>query len=224
VGDISRARELLMEARAKFDRIGYRLGLAQSDVVLGHAEYRAGDMDRACARALDARSTLRELQNPRGEAACERLLSLIALDTDDFPAASAHAHQALKLYEKLQDPWGQVECKLLLAQVSLARGDEGARKLVSECDAVTIDEVEPQQHRHLTRAWLAQREGRWGEAATDLARAREVFDERGVCGDHTPHLIARFARMPWSAPAMEQVMEWVKALEPGVPHAASSHP
>jgi len=212
VGDVSRARELLVEARTKFDRIGYRLGIAQCDVVLGHADYRSFDMDRACARALDARATLRELQNPRGEAGCERLLALIAFDTDDYTAASAHAHMALKIYDRLQDPWGQLESRLILAQVALARGGEDATRLVAECDQIVLDEVEPMQHRHLTRAWLAQKEGRTVEAAAAIEKARAIYGERGaqVCGDHTPHLLHRFARLGWTGPARIGIDAWVK--------------
>ena len=40
------------------------------------------------------------------------------------------------------------------------------------CDAIRLDEVEPKQHRHLTRAWLAQKEARWTEAAQEIDKAR----------------------------------------------------
>jgi hypothetical protein len=43
-------------ARGEFDAIGYRLGLAQCDITLAHAEHRGGRLDRARTIALAARS------------------------------------------------------------------------------------------------------------------------------------------------------------------------
>ena len=68
-GAFQRGCDLLEQARAEFDRIGYRLGVAQCDVALGHADHRAFDFASARARALAARASFREVQNPRGAAA-----------------------------------------------------------------------------------------------------------------------------------------------------------
>jgi serine/threonine protein kinase len=213
VGGFQRARELLIDARAEFDGIGYRLGLAQCDTVLGHADHRAFEMDRSRVRALAARAAFRELQNPRGEAACERLLAMIAIDTDDFAAAAAHAHVAAKIFDRLQDPWGELEAKLLLAQIALARDDASAPRLVAECERIVLDEAEPRQHRHLTNAWLAQKEARWNDAAAEIDRARLAFGDRARCGDHTPHLLTRFARMLWLGPALAKIDSWIQIIE-----------
>jgi hypothetical protein len=225
-GDFQSGRDLLWRARVEFDGLGYRLGIAQCDVALGHADHRAFDFAGARARALAARASFRELQNPRGEAACERLLAMVALDWDDFPAAEAHARVAFKIFERLQDPWGEVEARLLLAQVALATGDERAESLVAACDRAVLDEAEPRQHRHLTRAWLAQRKGLWADAAGELDAARAAFggstslefvrdggrDARVRTGDHTPHLLVRLARLPWVGPALGKVESWLKEL------------
>jgi serine/threonine protein kinase/tetratricopeptide (TPR) repeat protein len=227
VGAFRRGRELLTQARAGFDAIGYRLGIAQCDVALGHADHRAFDFASARACALAARASLRELQNPRGEAACERLLAMVALDSDDYDAADAHARIAFRIYERLQDPWGELESRLLIAQVALGRDDERAEALVEACDAVVLDEAEPRQHRHLTRAWLAQRQARWTEAAAELDEARAAFvvspdgggvgvraaEARARTGDHTPHLLARFARLAWAGPALEKIEVWLEQIE-----------
>jgi hypothetical protein len=234
VGGYQRARHLLMEGRAEFDAIGYRLGIAQCDVVLGHADHRAGQMDDARQRALSARAAFRELQNPRGEAACERLLAMIAIDTDDLAAADAHANVARKLYERLQDPWGDLEARLLVAQVALARDAgggpegrtspdvEGARELLAECDKIQLDEAEPRQHRHLTLAWLAQKDTRWGDAAAEIDRARAAFGDRARCGDHTPHMLHRFAKMVWLGPALPKIDAWIQLIEGANPEAPVS--
>jgi hypothetical protein len=241
VGGFRRGRELLARARAEFDRIGYRLGIAQSDVSLGHADHRAFDFAGARTRALAARSSFREVQNPRGEAGCERLLAMVALDSDDFDAAEAHARVAFKIYERLQDPWGTLEARLLLAQVALARDDQRAESLVAACDRAILDEAEPRQHRHLTRAWLAQRQGRWPDAAAEIDAARAAFvfprsdatetvsaippvETRVRTGDHTPHLLVRFSRSAWVGPALTKVESWLRQIESGEGKASARAP
>ncbi len=226
MGSFKKGRGLLSDARAEFDGIGYRLGIAQCDVALGHADHRALDFASARARALAARASFREVQNPRGEAACERLLAMIALDADDYDAADAHSRVAFKIYERLRDPWGELESRLLLAQVGLARGDSRAESLVAACDRVTLDEAEPRQHRHLTRAWLAQQQHRWADAAEEIDAARGVFlvsspegggvraaEARSRTGDHTPHLLMRLVRLDWEGPARGALESWLQQVE-----------
>lgn len=225
-GAYEKGRDLLAQARTEFDGIGYRLGVAQCDVALGHADHRAFEFAGARARALAARASFREVENPRGEAACERLLAMIALDSDDFEASEAHARVAFKLYERLQDPWGELEARLLLAQVALARNDDRATAIVAACDRTILEEAEPRQHRHLTRAWLAQRQGRWADAAAELDAARAAFvvptlesgsaraaEARARTGDHTPHLLVRLARLAWIGPALENIETWLRQIE-----------
>ncbi len=213
VGGHQRSRELLAEARAAFDATGYRLGLAQCDAALGHADHRAFEMESARSHALTARASFRELHNPRGEAACERLLAMIAIDTGDYEASALHARVAAKIYEKLRDPWGDLETLLLFAQVALAEGNGSAAEIISKCDEVVVDEAEPRQHRHLTRAWLAQREGRGADAANEIVAARAIYGvDRARAGDHTPHLLERFRKMRWGGEAGEAVDAWAKAL------------
>ena len=103
---------------------------------------------------------------------------MVEFDRDDFDAAEAHARVALKLYERLQDPWGDLESRLLLSQVALGRRDPRAESFVVACDRVMIDEAEPRQHRHLTRAWLAGSQGQWTEAAIEIDAARDTFAVR----------------------------------------------
>jgi hypothetical protein len=226
VGAFHRGSDLLTQARAEFDGIGYRLGIAQCDVALGHADHRAFDFAGARARALAARASFREVQNPRGEAGCERLLAMIALDSDEYDAAEAHARVAFKIYERLQDPWGELESRLLLAQVALARGDDRAEALVVACDRVVLDEAEPRQHRHLTRAWLAQTQRRWADAAKEIDDARAAFvvstpegggiraaEARARTGDHTPHLLTRLATLEWSGAALAKIETWRQQID-----------
>lgn len=213
VGACARAVNLLMEARLAFDQIGYRLGIAQCDTVLGHSDHRARHFDAARARALTARTAFRELVNPRGEAACERLLAMIAIDVSDGAEALVHVDLLTAIFSKLQDPWGILEARLLRAQIALLCDDEGAEALVTACDEITVDEAEPRQHRHLTRAWLLWKQQRWVEAARELDAGRTAFGEKARSGDHTPHLLERFVKLRWEAPAQAKLDAWRRTLE-----------
>jgi serine/threonine protein kinase/tetratricopeptide (TPR) repeat protein len=212
-GVSTRARELLAEARTEFDGIGYRLGLSQVDVALAHAEHRGGDLEAARARTIATRDALRALENPRGLAACERLLAMIEIDREDARAASRHAHAALDLFEKLGDPWGIVESRLLLAQEALLRGEvDVAADELGACDAIETTEAEPQQHRHLVRAWVAAAQGDFERAAESILAAQQVFTDPRRMGDHAAQLLARFDAAGWQAPARAKVREWCDAV------------
>jgi len=187
--------------------------MAQCDVVLAHADHRAFEMERARTTALAARASLRDLRNPRGEAAAERLLAMIAIDTNELDTAVIHAEAARALYENLADPWGIVEAKLLFAQIALARGDASAHQLVEDAQTIPLDEAEPRQHRHLTAAWLANVEQRWSDAVVEIDAARAAFGSSQRTGDHTPHLLARFGRMPWIEEAAARIESWLAALD-----------
>jgi hypothetical protein len=144
---------------------------------------------------------------------------------------------AFKIYERLRDPWGDLEARLLLAQVALAKGDDGADSLVAACDGAVLDEAEPRQHRHLTRAWLAQRRGRWADAAAEIDAARGAFlvggpdgeprtprgrtakalasaEAASRTGDHTPHLLTRLSRLEWIGPALGKIELWLAEVGP----------
>ncbi|GAC1394034.1 MAG: hypothetical protein NVSMB47_02400 [Polyangiales bacterium] len=212
-GLLPKARDLLLEARGEFDNIGYRLGIAQVDVAVAHVEHRAGDLEGARVRAHATREALRTLENPRGIAGCERLLAMIAIDQEDAPAALRHARTGLDLYEKLGDPWGVLESRLLLVQESLLRGAvAGAQLEMKACDEISIDEAEPQQHRHLTRAWIAASMADFDKAAAAIGEAQHVFPDRRRMGDHAQQLLARFDALHWKAPAGARVREWVESM------------
>ncbi len=66
---------------------------------------------------------------------------------------------------------------------------------------------------HLTNAWLAQKQQRWNDAATELDRARAAFGDKARCGDHTPHLLTRFSRLVWVGPALSKIDAWMQIIE-----------
>jgi eukaryotic-like serine/threonine-protein kinase len=223
-GRYQQAMRLLNEARTAFDQLGYRLGIAQCDVVLGHADHRALRFEDARTRALMARAACRELVNPRGEAACERLLAMIAVDSERVEEARGHAQVAATIYAKLQDPWGDLESTLLQAQVLLSSDPASAELpvLMARAAAIALDEAEPRQHRSLTEAWWHQSQARWQDAALAIDAAREAFPNRGRAGDHTPQLLARFARLTWLGPALTKIDAWLEFIESQVDEAPQS--
>jgi hypothetical protein len=147
---------------------------------------------------------------------------MIGIDTNDLAAATAHATVALKIFERLQDPWGELEARLLLAQVALAQGDPRAEELVARCQAISLDEAEPRQHRHLTIAWLRQKQGDWADAAKEIDEARAAFGDRARCGDHTPQLLARFSKMAWQGAALSKIDAWLQLIASANPDDAVS--
>jgi serine/threonine protein kinase/tetratricopeptide (TPR) repeat protein len=212
-GQLARARDLLTEARTEFDGIGYRLGISQCDVALAHVDHRAGDHDAARSRAHATRRALRSLENPRGLAAVERLLAMLAIDEDDATSAGRHAREAFDLYAKLGDPWGILESRLLLAQESILRSAiEGATVELEACEKIEVVEAEPQQHRHLVRAWLAAEQRAWERAARALDDAQAVFHDPRRMGDYAAQLLFRFRDLDWEEPAGTKVREWSDAV------------
>ena len=106
-----------------------------------------------------------------------------------------------------------MEAKLLQCQAALAlhRADL-ARALLEECSKIVVEEAEPRQHYLLTRAWLAFAAGDEDTAYESLEAASQVFTEHTRVGDHTPHLLCRFRRLPWTGPVRDRVVEWQALL------------
>ncbi|HYQ31154.1 MAG TPA: hypothetical protein VER04_28160, partial [Polyangiaceae bacterium] len=212
-GATERSRRLAQEARSEFERAGYRLGTAQADVSIAHVEHRLMNFHSAEIGALDALSTFETLRTPRGQAACDRLLAMIGLDTDDLDMADLHTDRASQLFARMSDPWGVIETKLLLAQIALVRHQPGkARTLLEESSRMVVEEAEARQHFLLTRAWLEVVEGDSDGALESIEAAAEVFGQRTRAGDHTPHLLGRLARFPWSENALSRIDAWRTVL------------
>ncbi|PIE06006.1 MAG: hypothetical protein CSA75_01790, partial [Sorangium cellulosum] len=194
--DCDSSRRHLIEARQGFDRIGYRLGTAQCDVALAHADHRSGEVDSARARGQNALSSFRLLGTPRGQTAALRVMAMAALGAGDLSDAKNRATEALALFEKIGDPWGVVESRLLVAQVALAKGEPNARDILAAIDINSVQEREPLQHWHLTKAWLATKEGDFDAAVQHMEEAKKALDG-GRLGDHAWQLSGRLSGVPW---------------------------
>jgi tetratricopeptide (TPR) repeat protein len=207
-GRLSRARNLLDQAATELAKVGYRLGLAECEIALGHLAHRSDSMSLAQTRAERALAMMQELKNPRGEAACERLLAMIALDTADLRRSRDHALSASALYAEMGEPRGHVEASLVLAQVALAAGKPVAADLIRACESVGLAEAETRQHLLLSKSWLAFREGRREEATTDLEAARLCFRDPRCSGDHTRQLLARLSELRWPKNGRKIIDDW----------------
>jgi hypothetical protein len=103
-----------------------------------------------------------------------------------------------------------VEARLLRAQLALARRDlPNARRVLMQAREISVKEPEPRQHYLLTRAWFQFESGDTVSAEEALNAAPTVFAHPWHVGDHTPHLLARLARLAWPRPeTLDQVEEW----------------
>ena len=204
--DPSAAREHLSDARRGFDRLGYRLGTAQCDIGLAHADHRCGELEAAKARGHNALAAFRMQGTPRGQTAAFRVMAMAEIDGGELNEAEQHARECKALFDQMGDPWGIVESQLLLAQVALARGAPEAEQLVAECDVSAIQEKEPVQHCHLTRAWLACRQHRFLEAVEEIELATSSMPGGGLA-DHSFQLYVRLVAMPWPEELRERVFQ-----------------
>jgi hypothetical protein len=208
-GLAERSRRLALEARAEFEQAGYRLGIAQADASLAHVEHRLLNYYSAERLAGEALGIFEGIRTPRGQAACERLLAMVAFDTDDYDMAEIHTAQARSLYEQLGDPWGVLESRLLECQLALSRRQlDLARKLLTSCSLIRVEEAEPRQHFLLTNCWLEIISGEADKALEALEAASDVFGQRSRCGDHTPHLLGRLARLDWPTHGQNRLDAW----------------
>ena len=211
-GRLSRARNLLDQATTELEKVGYRLGLAECEIALGHLAHRSDSMSLAETRARRALAMMQDLKNPRGEAACERLLAMIALDTSDLRSSRDHALSASSLYAEMGEPRGHVEASLVLAQVALAANKPVAADLIRACESVGLAEAETRQHLLLSKSWLAFNEGRREDAMSDLEAARQCFRDPRCSGDHTRQLLARLAELRWPTTGRKLIDDWRSEL------------
>lgn len=197
-GATERARRLTLTARQEFERCGHQLGQAQTTASLAMIEHRLSNFFNAERGAQEALAMFESLKIVRGMSTCERLLAMIALDTDNLHPAKLHAEHAEELYTQMRDSWGVVEARLLRAQVALAqRNHTEARRALMQAREIQLREPEPRQHYLLTRAWFQLENGDSESAQEALNAAATVFERPWQVGEHTPHLLARLARLPW---------------------------
>jgi hypothetical protein len=212
-GSATTARHEVFMARSELEALGYRLGMAQADATLAHIDHLEGNYERARSTGERLVVQFRELGNPRGEAACERLLGMIAIDEGRTAQAERHAESGHAAFERLGDGWGQVECLLLIVQAHLLEERlEAARAALAHTERFRLDEAEPQQHRWLTRAWLAKLEGNEPAALADLKKCPCRLRRTWPLCDHCRQLLQRLTRFRWSSESKTFLESWLLEL------------
>ncbi len=214
-GAIQRALQLSHEARQEFERIGYQLGQAETTAKLALLEHRLGNFYNAERGAREALTMFESLQISPGQSRCERLLAMVAIDTDHPRRGAEHAERAERLFADMRDPAGVVEARLLRAQAALAmREFEQARQALMGAREVSVRAPEPRQHYLLTRAWFQLESGDFDGAQEALNAAPSIFEQPWQVGEHTPHLLARLARLEWPrSDTFEDIEEWRRVID-----------
>jgi tetratricopeptide (TPR) repeat protein len=232
-GAIARASQLTHEARQEFERSGYQLGLAEATARLALLEHRLGNFYNAGRGAREALNLYESLQVARGQSQCDRLLAMISIDTDHPRLGATHAKRAEQFFVEMRDPAGVVEARLLRAQAAMAVRDfDEARQALMGAREVSVRAPEPRQHYLLTRAWFQLESGDADGAVEALNAAPSVFERPWQVGEHTPHLLARLARLEWpQTRIVDDIEEWRRVIDeharseaapPGNPTAAQN--
>jgi non-specific serine/threonine protein kinase len=168
-GDLAQARGCIAEASAVREVTGNRSGVANAQLVLAEAEFRAGNVDRACALVEPCVVMLRELRATRllTPALLNWAAYLIACDRWD--QARSAAQEALTLARETQRTiWPAWALQHLAAVAALApdgagsgeRTREQAAQLLGHVDArvaATASEREFTEQREYDRTCAALR-------------------------------------------------------------------
>jgi tetratricopeptide (TPR) repeat protein len=212
-GQVEKARRRNTDARSEFERAGNRLGSALADLALARVEHRLLNFHSAERGAHDALATFSALGTLQYQADCERLLAMIGIDCDEPLSAAYHIDQLADLCKKTVDRGNEIESIVLRAQLGLIRHDPKlAGELLVRARRISVVEPEWKQHLLLTETWLAIEENDAEKALERLGAASTVFREIHVVGDHTPQLLARFARYRWLDQGRIELESWRNAL------------
>ena len=181
-GDTDAARGFFQRALPFYEQGGYRKEVFALYVILGRAEVRAGDYDAAQPRFEQLLQLAQQASDPQSTAWAQEGLGKVFLARQNFPEALSHYNSDYEILKSLNSKLNMGYAANNRAEVlsQLGRGDE-ARAALAEAQAI----AEPQGHDpykdlltdvHLTKARLALREGKLGDA---LAEARKAFDVSG---------------------------------------------
>jgi predicted ATPase len=184
-GDLDRARRLLEEAAARFDREDDEWGRADLLIRRAYLELDAGgaaEAERLFRRALDLR---RRLHDRRGSALALSGLGLAALARGDYDDADRQLADACAIFRRGGDRWGLVGALWRTADLGIARGRlDDAEAVLEEARAIVGETG--------SRRWLASTLAGLAEVA--LLRG-ELEDALRLLGEAQ----ARLAEQPETA-------------------------
>ncbi len=209
---LDRARQCFDQARSDYEKLGYRLGIAEAEIAYARMAHHTDCFDEAIQRADRALRLMLELRNARGEATCYKLLAVSRFAAGDLAQSQQNALQASALYQQMGEPRGQLEASLVLAQIALLAEAPEARDLVAVCEAFPLVEAESRQVLGLTRAWLAWMEKRLEQARAEIEAARNAYGDIKRAGDQTGDLLTRLSALAWPRELRKAIDDWRSEL------------
>jgi predicted ATPase len=186
-GDGARARALLDECVARFERMGDETGRAQMLVRIGYADLADGEggaARRSFERALEMR---RRLRDRRGVGLVLSGLAMASTIAGDHDEAERLIGEARDLFRRAGDRWGLVNALWRTADLGIARGrlddaEAALRDALGVLDAARLDRWIG--HTRAGLGELALLRGDPASAARHFTEARERYavkdDRRGV--------------------------------------------
>jgi predicted ATPase len=170
-GDFGRARALLDDSAARFERAGDDRGRADVLVRRGYLELAEGAPDAARATLERALELRRRLNDRRGLGLTLSGLALIDTATGRHDDADRHLAEARELFRRAGDRWGYASCLWRTADLALARGDVDAAEAALQEARATLGATRRAR-------WIAETEAGLAETALrrgDGRRALELF-------------------------------------------------
>jgi predicted ATPase len=172
-GDDGRARALLADGLAHFERIGSDQGRADAWARLANLELSEGHLDEA-ADLFERALRLRErLGDRRGSALALVGLGQIATRRSDYGRAADLLQDALHTFRRAGDRWGVGSTLWRIADLELARGRPAAAEEQLEEALAVVGETRRLRWQAVTCANLAELVLLRG----DDSRAKELFEQ-----------------------------------------------
>jgi predicted ATPase/DNA-binding response OmpR family regulator len=181
-GDDGRARVLLEDGLAHFERSGSDQGRADAWARLANLELSEDRLDAAADLFERARRLREQLGDRRGVALALVGLGQAATRRGEHERAAELLEEALNTFRRAGDRWGLTSTLWRLADLELARNRPAAAEERLEEALCIVDETRRVRWQAVTRANLAELALHRGDdvrARTLLERALEGFEARG---------------------------------------------
>jgi predicted ATPase len=180
-GELWRARELLDESAARFERTGDDAGRAAVLVRRGYVALSEGEVPAARSHLESALELRRRLSDRRGVGLALAGLGFVATTAGDHRTAERHLAEARDIFRRAGDRWGLASTLWRTAELALAHKDlDEAEAALAEARDV-LDETQRERWIANTLSGLAEvaaRRGDFDRACGLLADARQRYAAR----------------------------------------------
>lgn len=182
-GEYGQALALYQLSIPAYQRVGHRLGIAQTEHNLAIVYRDLGHWEDADEHYRRAGERARELENARLAAMATAGRAEIAHRRGDHTLARAEAERALEAFRAIGDELGRAEALRLLGAVALAEGElESAADRLTEALELARAHANPLLEAEVLeeRAGLNARAGRPALARADLTLAAATYRRLGA--------------------------------------------